>query len=197
MYQEQEEDCNVKPELTMEIKTISGNNPKLNMPMNVSVSVDSPVFHYVDLKNVSDAINYMNIFIFSDTNSCGTVSIHPMKCPIPDGYDDNVENDILSSWIHMYTTGVLTLNTDAYKADSGFFIKFTTYSSNCLCDRSCGNQNSITLPNESKLFTYNVTDSIRDINEYYTEIISSESPVFHHVKLNNQTNFFAILCDIY
>ena len=55
---------------------------------------------------------YLNIYISSDTDSCGTVSIHPMKCPIPDGYGDIVENDALITWKHMYRTGVLTLNTD-------------------------------------------------------------------------------------
>ena len=120
---EQGEDCNVKPELTMEIKTISGKTPEISTPMNATATVDSPVFHFVDLTNISDAINYQTIFIFSDTNSCGTVSIHPMKCPVPDGYGETVETDVLNSWKHMYKTGVLTLNTDKYKAKSGFFIK--------------------------------------------------------------------------
>ena len=59
-YLEKEDDCDLKPEITMEMKTISDNNLKLNTSMTVTASVESPIFHHVDLSHAQD---YVNVFI--------------------------------------------------------------------------------------------------------------------------------------
>ena len=190
-YLEKEDDCDVKPELTMEMKTISENYLNLNTSLTVTASVESPIFRHVDLSHMPDS-DYFNVFISSDTNLCGTVSIHPMKCPIPDGHDENDQKGVLSNWQHIYSTGALILNTNAYKEKSGFFIKFVAHATNCTCDQSCGRGKTAKV-NVSKSFKYEVTDSTRRLNHSYSKTIYVESPVFYFVKLNNVTGFLQVI----
>ena len=106
----------------------------MNKIYSATVFAGSSVFHHVDLTNVNYT-NYLNVRINSPENNCGTVSIHPMKCPLPESNEDNnVENSVFNYWQNMYRTGALNLNTNVYKKNNGFFIKFTSYASNCKCD---------------------------------------------------------------
>ena len=110
-----------------------------------------------------------------------------MKCPLPESNEDNnVENSVFNYWQNMKETGALNLDTNVYKKNNGFFIKFTSYASNCKCNiSSCANENDTFIETiKPKSFMYTISNNIRHLNKQYNETVNVESPVFYYVDLN-------------
>lgn len=173
-----------------EIYTTSNNSATLNGLNDVKVQIGSPAYHHVDLSNTNSS-KYLNIFINSTDDACGLVSIHPLVCPIPDWIDfDNAENGLLNKFQYMHKNGVLNLN-----GESGFFIKFSEYASNCKCNpSSCETVNTTNVRSiNHKTFTYTILNSNRSINQFYTETVSVEAPVVYHVELDNVKGILQVL----
>ena len=182
----------------LEIYTTSNNSATLNESKDVKVQIGSPAYHHVDLSitNNTKYLNtkYLNIFINSTEDSCGLVSIHPLVCPIPYWIDfDNSENGLLNKFQYIRKNGVLNLNLNE---ESGFFIKFSEYASNCLCDPSSCDEivNSTNVRSiNHKTFTYTVHTSNRSINQFYNETVYVEVPVVYHVELDNMNGILQVL----
>ena len=186
------EECNNKPQFTIQIKTYHDNTHKveLNIPYNVAVPINSPVIHFVDIANKINH-DYLNVFIKSDEH-CGEISVHHMECPIPESKVENVHNGGLSNWQYMNETGALTINLNTYK--KGFFIKFRTYASNCKCDSSsCDITNATKAINITKTFIYNVTSALRGLNQSDNVIVLVGKPVTYYVDLKNVTGYLQVL----
>ena len=102
----------------------------LNMDKNYTINVasGSPQFYYVDITNVT---GLLEVNVISD-GSCSTISIHPLKCPVPEfDAETTVRNQ------NFLETAILSINTDEYKNttnEQGFFIKFSSFESNCTCN---------------------------------------------------------------
>ena len=99
---------------------------RLDQSYDVTVPNGSPQFYYIDL---TDVTGYLNVTVKSDdAKLCGTVSIHPLICPISE-YNITYQN--------IFQLGVLTINANDYimkQNEPGFFLKLTAYASNCPCD---------------------------------------------------------------
>ena len=152
---------------------------ELNKLYNATALTGSPVFHLVDLTQLSNT-RYLNIFIYSAEDISGTVSIHPKRCPITDQTkEDFNETSVFNYRQDMYGTGALNLDTyGKWNTENGFFIKFTSYASDSF-----------------KSFHYNITNNSRILNKEYNVSIYTESPVFYYVKLVDVTGFLQILVE--
>ena len=91
---------------------------------NISVINGSPKYHYVDLTNVNGSLR---IFVESNDDYCGRISVHKLKCPI---------SEYNSHWQHMSNIGVISIDADDYNNtdEKGFFLMFKAFASDCPCD---------------------------------------------------------------
>ena len=143
----------------MDKPLFSLSNSQDNFSHIASVSIGSPQFYYVDLSNIT---GYLEVSVKSDDILCGTVSIHPLKCPLSECSEVKTENTTIVQWQNMFKFAVLTINADEYIAnmnEKGFFIKFTAYETDCKCnpppDYSCGRRNNGS--SSIKTFHYKIT----------------------------------------
>ena len=104
----------------------------------------------------------MEVSVKSDDTLCGTVSIHPLKCPLSECSEVKTENTTIVQWQNMLKIAVLTINADEYitnRNEKGFFIKFTAYETDCKCnpppDYSCGRRSNGS--SSIKNFHYKIT----------------------------------------
>ena len=102
---------------------------ELNKLYTVNVISGSPSYHYIDLTNIN---GYLKISVTSDEDVCGTISVHPLKCPISENKDEKTIH-----WQNMFKIGTLTIYAKDFQntAQKGFFLQLRSFASKC----SCGN----------------------------------------------------------
>ena len=95
----------------------------------ITVGNASPKFYYIDLKDVEGALK---ITVTSDKNDiCGTISTHPLVCPITNFY--GVHREPIRDTATIYIEENEYRGSDA-GIEKGFFLMFSSFASNCQCD---------------------------------------------------------------
>ena len=157
------QDINNFPEFIMELSTegstfefklhwefVANYFSNINDSFSITVSNGSPKFYYIDLTNVTGALN---IKIDSKDDYCGTVSTHPLVCPIT--YFHGVNKKIIIN----ETTNIY-INETEYRTnkEKGFFLMFTSFASKCACDiNECNINESEEEISIEKSFNFNIT----------------------------------------
>ena len=105
---------------------------ELNKLYTVNVISGSPSYHYIDLTNIN---GYLKISVTSNEDACGTISVHPLECPISENKDDKTIH-----WQNMFKIGTLTIYAKDFQKteEKGFFLQLRSFASKCSCENITG-----------------------------------------------------------
>ena len=118
----------------------------------ITVGNGSPKFYYIDLKDVEGALKIT--VTSSNNNHCGTISTHPLVCPITNSY--GVHRKPITNNATIY------IKENEYRQsegiEKGFFLMLSSFASNCQCDPDECNYKGLNTPDEAvkKSFTFKI-----------------------------------------